>query len=1173
MNSIEFRNAKNAMEFIVEGAAYPFYAAATEDKFVLLRTPDLGELRELLTSFREGFIGGIREYFRSVPSELELGASRFRTDRPVVIGLSGAAYVDKWGRSHYRFEHFRKGVVSEGMKVLGLDRKYPLRETESPSACPIRMDVGDQVRLVDWLTDRPLHAWGSASPKEEFMLWLAPNLEVDLTSANDPHSFLECVAEQCLELLVRGTRQAKDENRPIGYYWFAKHLHQAGIWLFPLGVWSRLVQQGIPKPLKGLARTCLVHDQAAPVFDDWLEWMKAHSRATERTQDGYIRTFRYIDHTSTFCPALPICSDLFAYYQSIYEKVANDLDTKKGGREHNFVGLRMLFKFLHHHHGVELAEDALSRKLAGASRKLNRTAWAWVDDPNVTLRPGLYERAVGQPEPETHPEFLAAWAERLRELLPRLGVKNLEFPISRSQEWLLYLCKLNAMGRPVPKDFQSIVRSKHINAGDNPSHYTFINFLKERAIATDSKNQAITNLHHMWIHDATLRGVGVEGCPILKKFDRIKGVRGAGKHWRTVRDAMEPEIWQIIIEENRRNDFEFSRSRLTPTGKLVDHRAVKDPISGRATRVWFPGTAVLVDLLLSIPFRKANARFLDSGEGDEKLLDIVTLEYHPNPLPTATKGRQQGFFRRSKLGLRKDQVALGMYINTNKTGPDFEVPWLERDLAETINSTIEWQKTYNPISKPVPAADISSVDVQYGDLDLHGDTYPIFRDPATPENRPISEMQVYGYYRDLLEHVEPILSERLGFEVSLFEENEDDASDERGAPVFDLHSLRVTGVTTLLAHGVPIEVVQRLVGHASKEMTWYYNAISNSRIHAELQKGMEARKLTGKDLRNMTEVTLERLKANVFNTRNEDDFAAFSMLKRQILGRTPHWELLPHGICPGGRCEEGGSKTKTGYEALHRERACSLCRFRITGPMFLQGLVHHQNVLMWEIKQSLRRSAKFIEQANQVEDDGRDPTPYLAQRNREQQLCDQLYEEWFAEYVYVRRAEGMLEDWLAAGKEPDVAGGRSLPTLFGQADPAAIKIDLADVHELRMLHNLIRDAEIIGGIQLPRGVAEDRNEMLLRIARANNIEDFFYRLERTKMMAALTMFGDVILDSTEGDTDEIDRIDGLVSGRSRLQDLPALEVRVEQMLKTFGQGATRIVPRGNETLLTAALGE
>lgn len=1167
MSNIEFRSSKNTVEFNVE-AGSPLFASSVQDKFVLLRTPSLEELRDLLASFRESFIGGIRNYLRSVPADIKVGVKRLRFEHSHVIGLGGAPYTVRPERLHYRFTYFQKSVVTNGMKALGLDRKYVLHHNESLSTCAPRMDIEDQVRLVDWLTNRPLEEWGRIAPQPEFRLWLAPDLEDSLASAEDPLSFLENLAEQCIEFLIRGTRKAQNHNRPIGHYWFAKHLHQAGVWLFPLGIWSLFVQQGIPGSLKNLARTCLFHPGAVPFYDGWLVWLKAHSTATdERTLGEYIRTFSFVDHTSTFCPNLPLCPELIAYYQSI-DKIKADGTIKEKG---DFVGLRFLFRYLHEFYKVELGNHVLSLKLAGKTKRQNRDAWSWVDDPEVSTSSGHYEHVVGRPEPAEHPAVLLAWVTRLRELLPLLAVKDYRGPITSLSEWLLYLCKLDARGDPVPWSLQSIVRSQHINSAGIVNYYTFIDFLGERDIAVDQRNRALTNLRQMWILDTTQEGLDIERCPILQRIDRFKKPRGSWRHWRTVRDAMEPEIWQIIVEENRRNDFEFSRTRMSLTGKMLDYRPVTNPATGQAERIWFPGTAVLIDLLLNIPFRQAHARFLDSGEGDEKTLDLATLEYEPNRLPTATIGRQQGFFRRSKLGLRKDQVALGMYINTNKTGPDFEVPWLPIDVARNVAHVIAWQKTYNPMFKPTPAANLNAGDLRYGDLDLYGDTYPIFRDPADPTGRPVSPNNVSGYYRDLLEHVEPILSERLGFEVSLFEDDEENEDGERGAPVFDLHSLRVTGVTTLLAHGVPVDIVRRLVGHASDAMTWYYNAVSNARIHAELQKAMEQRKLKGIDLRNMTEADLERLKANVFNTRNEEDFAAFSMLKHEVLARTPQWEMLPHGICPGGRCEEGGAKTKNGYEGLHRDRACSLCRFRITGPMFLHGLVQHQNILMWEIKQSLRKIAEFTERADRAEDEGRDPAPYRAQAKRDREFCDQLYEEWFAEYVYVRRAEGMLEDWLVGGRNQDQADRRVLPALLGQADPSAIKVDLTEVHELRMLHDLVRDADIIAGAQLPRGIAEDRNEMLLRIARANKIDHFFYRLDQDKAKAALTLFADAVLDTIGGAPDAVEKIEGLVTGQISLHDLPALEAKVTETLKSIGQSSTRMVLRGSELMLTEDL--
>lgn len=1180
MKDMELRNDSNVVAFDLDDGADPTLVSASLDKFVLLRVPDLDELRALLVSFREKYIGGLREIFRTVNDE------DYRTSLPMVFALGGAemrgnkSRIDGERKKAWRTSRFSGGAVKEGIEALGFDKKHPIGDDELTSARIPRLSIEDQARLADWLTADPLEEWANRIHPNfgECRLWIDPGIENDLEQTNDPLQFLDEISGACNDLFIRGTCRSRLKNRPIARYWFAKHLHHAGVWLFPLDVWGLLLLQGTPGALKPLARTCLLHEGTLDFWDGWIPWVKSNSTSKNlEDYDPYIRAVRWIDHTSTFFPNMPICSDVFEYYNEHFRRLTS--------KQHGLIGSRFLFRYLHEYHGVSLADDHATLKLAGKTKLSSREAWAWVDDPKVNLREGHYEKIVGRPEPDVQPAPIVAWARQMRDLLPLFGVKSVQGKINSLTNWLLYLRKLYDLGLPLPTDLSAIDRLQHINAAGT-GHYTFMEFMKERDIALDRKNQAISDLRQMWIHDATQRNLSPAGCPILQRTDRIKGKRSSTRHWRTVREAMEPEIWQIIVEENRKNDFEFSKERTTITGKLTDWCGIRDPETGQHRREWFPGLAVIVDLLLNIPFRKAHARYLDSGEGDEMVLDIDILEYGKNVLPTAIKGRKQGFFMRSKLGIGRHQVGLGMFINTNKTGPEFEVPWIDKEVAKNVHRVIEWQKKYNPIDGPVKATRVTQAQERYGDLDLFDDTFPIFRDPIDPLHKPLSDGRIASYYYDLLEHCEPILSAKLGFEVSLFDDEgemddidqdegeEDDIQQEviedvdaddqkprrRGRPIFDLHSLRVTGVTSLLAHGVPIEIVQRLVGHASEEMTWYYNAVSNARTRDELQRAMEARKITAEDLRKMTQEDLRRLKANVFNTRSEDDFAAFSMFERQILSRTSQWELLPHGICSGGRCSEGGAKTKTGYLSLHRERACSLCRFRITGPMFLAGLVLHQNTLLWEIKQSLRNKATLAEKMNCAEDGGRDPGPLRSGMRREAEHCEKLFEEWFAEAVYVREAEGRLSKWISTGS---FAGkGGNLPALFGQGETPNVSVGFCESHELQLLRNLCKDAEIVGGAQLPRGIEEDRNALLLQIARANNLEEFFYRLDPGKARVALGLFADAILDSFESGPAGMDDIESLVTGETSIRHLPALEERIAEVLQKIGPDRLRVTSRG-----------
>jgi len=215
---------------------------------------------------------------------------------------------------------------------------------------------------------------------------------------------------------------------------------------------------------------------------------------------------------------------------------------------------------------------------------------------------------------------------------------------------------------------------------------------------------------------------------------------------------------------------------------------------------------------------------------------------------------------------------------------------------------------------------------------------------------------------------------------------------------------------------------------------------------------------------------------------------------------------------------------------------------------------------MWEIKQSLRNKADLAEKMNRAEDEGRDPGPLRSGMRREADHCDNLFEEWFAEAVYVREAEGRLAKWLSswspAGK------GVNLPALYGQGDFRDVSVGFSEAHDLQLLNNLCKDAEVVGGAQLPRGIEEDRNAMLLKIARTNNIEDFFYHLDPAKAKAALGLFADAILDAFESGPAGMDDIESLVTGETSIQQLPALEERIAEVLQKIGSDRLRVTSGG-----------
>lgn len=1117
----------------IDGAAVQSFdgllANQESEHFVLLQPVDKQSLGLLLAEFRNEYMGALRDILLAPRAN---GKAE---------GLTGTTGFDGAGSQTLRPSYFSIKSINEGLKDTGLSDVYPMKVGEHSVFRVTRMDYEDQKTLLNWLTGRSLADWeGAVVPHQvEHRLWVDVSLEEDLDTAPDGFAFLDKLAGDIGDALIRQTRSAKQKNRPIARYFFGKWLHQRGVWLFPLGIWTSVVVI-VPESLRPLYRKVVQNANMVKFRSLYDEWTSAHSKGAT-TVDLYRKVLLFVDHTTTFAAEnFPTEPGFFEYFRqwerSYFERNQAAVAT----------GIRFLWRFTHHFHGIELPDDHSSLRLAGKSKLLNREAWAWVDDPRVKTKGGLYETAVGKPEPEAHPDYLVSWAVRMRELLPHLEVKSPSNQIAHLTQWLLYLCCLDAP----PASFSQIVRAHHINSAGNPDFFTFMDFLKARDLSIDVRNSALTTLRHMWVLDATQRNADGRGCPIDVKIDKFKrGAAGGGRIGRTHRDAIEPEILQVIIEENRRGDFAFSRSRRSARNNLIDYRTVMDPATNKPVKEWWPGLAVLIDLLLFIPLRKMSARYLDSGEGDESTLDITTLEYRPNILPTSTKGRRECFFIRAPVSLKRGDYQLGMYVNTNKTGKPYDVPWIEETVAHNVSRLIAWQQRFNPIAKPVLCKDMEA-DRQYAALHLIQDSYPIFRDPDDPINEPVTESRVYDYFYALLRHCEPILTEKLGFEVSLFDGD---------TPRFDIHSLRVTGVTILLENGVDPKIVKELVGHASLEMTWHYHAISNYNIRKQISDAFEKYRPGLREFSNLSESDLTRLKANTVNTRpDQDPDFSFNLLTEKVRANDPQWEILPHGICPGGACSSGGREHKNVHQALHRERACSLCRFRVTGPMFLHGLVLHANTLMWEIKQSQRRIADLRERADVAEDEGKDPSLFLGQVTHEREACDRLFEEWFAEIVYIRRCEDLLASWAVSGAD------NSLPTAVETVDKGAVTVEMNESHELRLLHDLLQDSQTVAGVTLPRGVEEDRNEILLQIAKSNDLDQLFYRMDRETARQAFSLFAETLLQHVASE----DEIDGLASGRLRINHLPSLEAHVSQALSHLTSKAKGNNAIQGETCLT-----
>lgn len=194
---------------------------------------------------------------------------------------------------------------------------------------------------------------------------------------------------------------------------------------------------------------------------------------------------------------------------------------------------------------------------------------------------------------------------------------------------------------------------------------------------------------------------------------------------------------------------------------------------------------------------------------------------------------------------------------------------------------------------------------------------------------------------------------------------------------YDIHSIRVTGITRYLQAGVNLNVLLMLTGHVD------YNMIVNVYTKFTQQEKKDILKSAVEKLRfDQPETLVENIENFIYNeiplnynTKNPNDIkrafkenGLFSMQRKATmlnnnnndiqlgvdLASIKHptsWFPMISGICPGVQCPEG------------RERKCSLCSYFITGKIFLNGVIHMANMKMAQFTRLSKEHTKEKEKS------------------------------------------------------------------------------------------------------------------------------------------------------------------------------------------------------------------
>lgn len=259
-------------------------------------------------------------------------------------------------------------------------------------------------------------------------------------------------------------------------------------------------------------------------------------------------------------------------------------------------------------------------------------------------------------------------------------------------------------------------------------------------------------------------------------------------------------------------------------------------------------------------------------------------------------------------------------------------------------------------------------------LKAMGTTAFLFRDAASRNKHlPLREHALEPLWYKLLQCLEQKVNQNATTEA---EQNLKFVHDDLNITTYyPLHSLRVSLITAFaLEGGVPMPVLSKCIaGHARLVMTLYYTKMGISYITDTMKKAdteilKQDQESFERFIRDAKYKQLE-IGAAVNDTAAYDAVLSAQKSKASIV-------MSDKGICPKGcfGCDTGGTyvnddtdKVTYGPVQGYPAHNCVRCRWFITGPAFLPGLVNHFNVLSYEMAETSKRVTRYQNKTEELE--------------------------------------------------------------------------------------------------------------------------------------------------------------------------------------------------------------
>lgn len=480
-----------------------------------------------------------------------------------------------------------------------------------------------------------------------------------------------------------------------------------------------------------------------------------------------------------------------------------------------------------------------------------------------------------------------------------------------------------------------------------------------------------------WVIEWGLAGVAADdGSPLRSQFLKNPFIRKKHERSRadTQRDPMPPFLVEKALEILTSNEWEWAR-KVSGTGLWGEQISGDwfrhyDAETKSFKRIWSPVRAVALYMKLRTVLRLYQVIHLDSGEADYLRLAVGSASQdapsqysmirneHVLAAKLERTDRAKGVLQ-TIADRQSGQVAVILRVSTNK-GQDrkkdaskkgYDSPWAPDDVIKVLMWLREWQEENNPISRVTSWTEVPSLLHAKGEIVLKDmENCFLFRDPTSPANEhPISKGAVYQLWLALCDEIENQLAadavtDPIGTTPYKLVVQRNDAGHPTEVK-YDLHSLRVTNITALDKVGVPAHMVMLIAGHASISMKVYYTKYSMSetrRLLTTLDTAGDLNAWQKEWINSAKDLDFERM-TSLFAYSDMEAVHRFERSDHELV-------LMDVGICTAScaGCHEGKIRTdgkKTSYGPVPGgRRNCAECRYLLSGPPFLTGLVATVNV-------------------------------------------------------------------------------------------------------------------------------------------------------------------------------------------------------------------------------------